>query len=325
MNSEIKNINIESLSVHPLCSMSNYVEDCLPATDISDGEKPEFLKPLDALIESIAISGVLHPLIIDERNQIIDGARRFNAAKIVGLTELPCVIIESKNVASSMLSDGLGKNITKTAKLWLTATIWYPIFCELRDKSIDQTGGLGRPRCSTATRGFDALALPLPDEESLEQINKTLDDLIVIGSLCDIKSLAKYMNVSRRSLDYVAEILDILSTTPETVKKAKVIVLNRAIFYSRCGAERLKSAYKGDTGNNTPSEEDKNFASNFEDRLKSMNNSVKTFLNRALRPEYFQNSNWKDQWGATLTSAFSKVDKERLQILATVINNALKD
>jgi len=48
-------------------------------------------------VENISDKGILNPITINSDNRIISGHRRWNAAKIVGLAEVPVVIANCEN------------------------------------------------------------------------------------------------------------------------------------------------------------------------------------------------------------------------------------
>lgn len=55
---------------------------------------------LESLAQSIRENGIIQPIIVYKNNNmyiIIAGERRFRAAKIAGLTEIPCIISEQKS------------------------------------------------------------------------------------------------------------------------------------------------------------------------------------------------------------------------------------
>lgn len=56
------------------------------------------------LAASIALHGVLQPLLIDENGHIIAGECRFRAAKYIGLNELPCIQIQLPESKKSLLA-----------------------------------------------------------------------------------------------------------------------------------------------------------------------------------------------------------------------------
>ena len=49
------------------------------------------------LIQSIKEDGIQQPLLVTESGEIIDGHRRYAAAKTLKLNEVPCIIIQGKN------------------------------------------------------------------------------------------------------------------------------------------------------------------------------------------------------------------------------------
>lgn len=66
-----------------------------PRRHFDDDKDPEGHNPLHRLAESITKDGVLQPLVVTQRDGkylIVCGERRFRAARMAGLTEVPCVI-----------------------------------------------------------------------------------------------------------------------------------------------------------------------------------------------------------------------------------------
>jgi hypothetical protein len=49
-------------------------------------------KELRTLVETIQKYGVVYPILITEDRDLIDGHRRFTAAKLAGLTEIECIV-----------------------------------------------------------------------------------------------------------------------------------------------------------------------------------------------------------------------------------------
>jgi ParB family chromosome partitioning protein len=66
----------------------------------SDNPRKSFTD-LDTLAASIKKVGILQPILIDESDNIIAGERRFRAAKIAGMKNVPCIVT---NVTSSLES-----------------------------------------------------------------------------------------------------------------------------------------------------------------------------------------------------------------------------
>ena len=70
---------------------------------------------LQALAESIRTHGVLQPLIVRESGngfyQIVAGERRFRAAKLAGLTEVPVVVVTTDDLTTAQL--GLVENVKR--------------------------------------------------------------------------------------------------------------------------------------------------------------------------------------------------------------------
>ena len=56
------------------------------------------LSSIEELMESISEVGLLQPLIIDSRNQVISGNRRFESIKKLGWEEVEVNLIEVKDI-----------------------------------------------------------------------------------------------------------------------------------------------------------------------------------------------------------------------------------
>lgn len=66
----------------------------IPINDIvEDPENPNYMtdSQMDMLADSISEFTFLIPIVINDKNMIIDGHQRYYAARRAGLTELPCI------------------------------------------------------------------------------------------------------------------------------------------------------------------------------------------------------------------------------------------
>ena len=62
---------------------------------------------LEELAESIKVHGILQPLSVrrtDSGFVLVSGERRLRAAKLAGLREVPCIVVEVDEVSSSLLA-----------------------------------------------------------------------------------------------------------------------------------------------------------------------------------------------------------------------------
>jgi ParB family transcriptional regulator, chromosome partitioning protein len=88
--------------------------ECVPAFEWVDVEKitsstyqPRQLfteAGLQELASSIALHGVLQPLVLQSNYQLIAGERRWRAAKFIGLKEVPCMILNVSNGQHALMS-----------------------------------------------------------------------------------------------------------------------------------------------------------------------------------------------------------------------------
>lgn len=59
---------------------------------------------VDTLIKSIEQIGVINPLVVNPKNQLIAGGRRFSALKEMGWDEAPCVVIDEGELKEELIS-----------------------------------------------------------------------------------------------------------------------------------------------------------------------------------------------------------------------------
>ena len=141
---------ITSISVDAL-----YV-DGNPRTDLED-------KPLEELAKSIQSEGVLEPIRVSDsgngRYRIESGQRRWNAATIAGVREVPCVIVEHADAADELIK-GVVTNVQRAdlnpideAQAYLTLNFDHG----LTPKGIAERMGVSQAR---VTQRLELLELP---------------------------------------------------------------------------------------------------------------------------------------------------------------------
>ena len=74
------------------------------------------LSSIDELMESISQVGLLQPLTIDTRNQVISGNRRFESIKRLGWKEVEVIVIEVKEEEEELLLIHFNKQRIKSFK-----------------------------------------------------------------------------------------------------------------------------------------------------------------------------------------------------------------
>ena len=72
------------------------------------------LSSIDELMESISEVGLLQPLTIDTRNQVISGNRRFESIKRLGWNEVEVIVREVKEDEEELLLIHFNKQRVKT-------------------------------------------------------------------------------------------------------------------------------------------------------------------------------------------------------------------
>ena len=126
---------------------------------------------LQDLADSIRIHGVIQPLTVRRLAsgyyQIIAGERRWRAAKLAGLTEVPAVIIEADD--RKVMELGLIENLQREDLNPMEEANGYKVLMEeygMTQEEVAQRVGKSRPAVANALR---LLALPDPVHQLLEE------------------------------------------------------------------------------------------------------------------------------------------------------------
>ena len=126
---------------------------------------------LQDLADSIRIHGVIQPLTVRRLSsgyyQIIAGERRWRAAKLAGLTEVPAVIIEADD--RKVMELGLIENLQREDLNPIEEANGYKVLMDeygLTQEEVAQRVGKSRPAVANALR---LLALPDPVHQLLEE------------------------------------------------------------------------------------------------------------------------------------------------------------
>ena len=105
---------------------------------ITDRTRKE-LGEINSLAESIALFGLLQPIVINENNKLIDGQRRIMAYKLLGKTEIPCYIVSLEQII-------IGEFHANSNRKEFTSSERVAISIAVEDYVREHSGGVGRPR-----------------------------------------------------------------------------------------------------------------------------------------------------------------------------------
>ena len=152
---------------------------------------------LQALSDSIAVHGVIQPLTVRELNsgyyQIIAGERRWRAARMAGLTEIPAVIIEADDRKAMELA--LIENLQRQDLNPMEEALGYQSL--IRDYGLTQeeaAGRVGKSRPAVAN-ALRLLALPADVMEMLRSGKLTAGHA---RAVLTIKTEKKQLDAARK-------------------------------------------------------------------------------------------------------------------------------
>ncbi len=191
----------------------------------SDQPRKQFERePLEALADSIAAYGVLQPILVrqnpnfDGSYEIIAGERRWRAAKMAGLTEIPAVVLDGDDLKTAQIA--LIENVQREDLNAVEEALGYQALLDRFDmtqEEISRIAGKSRSAVANMLRLLD-----LPDEV-LEML-KEKDGFLTAGharALLSLKNeeliplLARRIVAKRLSVRDVEAIVKRENTDPQ--------------------------------------------------------------------------------------------------------------
>lgn len=120
---------------------------------------------MSGLVDSVRTHGILAPLLIDGDDQVIDGRHRLKAAKLAGLTTVPCRVVDSTEANSLALESLMARrHYTKGALAYMAL----PLFEQASEEG-KKRGALGRSK-----KGVDSVGT-LSAERLAERLGVSTD------------------------------------------------------------------------------------------------------------------------------------------------------
>lgn len=148
---------------------------------------------IDSLAESIKRAGVIHPLVLDARNRVIVGRRRFEAMKKLGWKRMPCIVNAAVKDEATAAMMALEENV---ARKDLTPEEAVYMRQELRDLL-----HVSKETQADLESKEDNRAGKLPEGQQ-----------VVVGEVDEVAS--KPTGYSRRTLDAAEEVVDAAAENP---------------------------------------------------------------------------------------------------------------
>lgn len=225
------------------------VKDIQPDTDQPRKEFDE--EELKAFAEGIKAQGIMHPIEIDENSIIIDGERRWRAAQIAGLKEVPTILKEVQKEVNKdklfRLKRQLQANLTgRNLKI---AEARVQIEKLLAANNITQKN-LGRQLGISQGRISQILAISKGSKELIEAVeSKQIEDTTVASQIAALpeehqKVLVKKITKEELGREDAQRLIKDVKDTPEEEVESKIEELDAVYDAGMESAEGLKEGYK---------------------------------------------------------------------------------
>ncbi len=175
----ISTLSVKKIEANPFNPRSNFEKDSL--TELS---------------QSIKIHGIIQPLTVRklgrDKYQLISGERRFRAAQLAGLEEIPCYIRVANDQA--MLEMALVENIQREDLNPIEVGLSYERLIEECDLTQDQLSQKISKSRSSITNHLRLLKLPAPVQTGLKKHDITMGHARAIVSAGDEQTQIELFN-----------------------------------------------------------------------------------------------------------------------------------
>ena len=165
---------------------------------ITDRTRKE-LGEINSLAESIALFGLLQPIVINENNKLIDGQRRIMACKLLGKTEIPCYIVSLEEIV-------LGEFHANSNRKEFTSSERVAISIAVEKYMREHSRGVGRPRDN---QKVDEIITKYSSDKSTNNVVKLTT---FPGRVKD--NVSKYLGVTRNTLEKEKKIVEAAERDP---------------------------------------------------------------------------------------------------------------
>ncbi len=121
---------------------------------------------LEALADSVAAYGVLQPILVrqnpnfEDSYEIIAGERRWRAAKMAGLTEIPAVVLDGDDMKTAQIA--MIENIQREDLNPVEEAFGYQTLMERFDMTQEEVSKIAGKSRSAVANALRLLALPVP-------------------------------------------------------------------------------------------------------------------------------------------------------------------
>lgn len=129
---------------------------------------------IERLSESIRARGLLQPLRVRwdpdlGKHVILVGERRYRAARLAGLTSVPCIFVEDELTEAEVLEEQLVENLLREDLNPIEEAHSFQRYMEIAGCHAKDLAGLLKVAPSTVTRALSLLKLPTPIQDQVAQ------------------------------------------------------------------------------------------------------------------------------------------------------------
>jgi 16S rRNA G966 N2-methylase RsmD len=196
---------------------------------------------INSLAESISSVGLLQPVVINEKNELIDGQRRIKACMQLGLTEIPVYRVNLEQIM-------LGEFHANSNRKDFTTSERVAISNAIEEYIRKHSKGVGRPtRTNELTENQSSLDSTNTLKSSFEDNGKSnvVNLTAFSGRLKD--NVSKYFGISRNTLDKEKKIVEAAEKDPQSFDEVRQKVDRKKISVDKAYNEIQQRIKKYET------------------------------------------------------------------------------
>lgn len=220
INKKDENLHLSAANPSLYTASINILE--IPINDIAPNphqpRKSFNEEAIHELAESIKKNGILQPILVqkdnDNKYSIIAGERRYRAAKLVGLTSMPCIVKNFSEAETFIVA--MIENIQRSNLNPIEEALGYKTICDAYNVSHTEIANLlGKSRTHVANM-VGILSMPQEIQDMIASGEISIGHAKVLKKIADKKNVSeiakkiKDENLSVRALEkHIEEIVDL--------------------------------------------------------------------------------------------------------------------
>lgn len=199
------------------------------------------LEGIAGLVDSIQEVGLLHPVVINKRRELIAGGRRLEAAKSMGWKTIPVRIIATLNDAVLAIKAEHDENANRVPLKPSEMGEFGRRLEELEKEAAKKRKGVGRPKAELSSGKF-------PEDNSKGEVRDKVGEALGVSG----KTYEKIKVIAEDAVDELKEMVDAGEVSVSAAAKVAELPTEEQAKIVANGADAVKQAAKAKPAEESP-------------------------------------------------------------------------